>query len=98
MVKAQSQSVRLSVQIRCLLSWLKFQIGIVSRVGFFFGAAIFGLTEQGIFAEILLGEFAVAKANLLVEMTFSLVGLIPRSFSDFVESPHCKIGLHKKAF
>ncbi|HCH5318955.1 TPA: hypothetical protein NKY78_004499 [Vibrio parahaemolyticus] len=45
-------------------------------------------TEPNVFAEILLGEFAVAKANLLAEMTFSLVGLIPRGFSDFVESPH----------
>ncbi len=64
----------------------------------FFGAASFTFTEPNVFAEILLGEFAVAKANLLAEMTFSLVGFIPRGLSDFVESPHCKIGFHKNAF
>ncbi|SUP24033.1 Uncharacterised protein [Vibrio parahaemolyticus] len=55
---------------------------------FFFGAASLRFNESNVFAETLLGEFAVSKANLLAEMTFSLVGLIPRSFSDFVESPH----------
>ena len=28
-------------------------------------------------------------------MTFSLVLLVPRGFSDFVESPHCEIGFPK---
>ncbi|ANN26517.1 hypothetical protein FORC17_1454 [Vibrio vulnificus] len=40
---------------------------------FFFGAAGLRFTEPNIIAEILLGEFAVAKASLLAEMTFSLV-------------------------
>ncbi len=38
-----------------------------------FDAASLRFTELYVFAEILLGEFAVAKANLLAEMTFSLV-------------------------
>ncbi|ADV86438.1 hypothetical protein VVMO6_01416 [Vibrio vulnificus MO6-24/O] len=40
---------------------------------FFFGAAGLRFTEPNIIAEILLCEFAVAKASLLAEMTFSLV-------------------------
>ncbi|HHF2883342.1 TPA: hypothetical protein ACPJZV_004686 [Vibrio diabolicus] len=36
-----------------------------------------------------------AKADLLAEMTFSLVLQIPRGFSDFVESSHCEIGFQK---
>ncbi|GAJ78919.1 hypothetical protein JCM18905_4934 [Vibrio sp. JCM 18905] len=43
----------------------------------------------------LLGEFVGTKAYLLVERTFSLVLLVPRGFSDFVESPHCEIGFPK---
>ncbi|MDF5311844.1 hypothetical protein P3633_23560 [Vibrio parahaemolyticus] len=39
----------------------------------FFGAATFGLTELNFFAETLLFEFVCAKADLLAEMTFSLV-------------------------
>jgi len=39
----------------------------------FFGAAIFGLTELNFFAETLLVEFVGTKADLLAEMTFSLV-------------------------
>ncbi|MFM2611772.1 hypothetical protein AAFX29_25845 [Vibrio campbellii] len=36
-----------------------------------------------------LGEFVGTKADLLAEMTFSLVLSVPRGFSDFVENPHC---------
>ncbi|CAE6900987.1 hypothetical protein ACOMICROBIO_NCLOACGD_01528 [Vibrio sp. B1ASS3] len=42
-----------------------------------------------------LGEFVGTKADLLAEMTFSLVWLVPRGFSNFVESPHCEIGFPK---
>ncbi|MBE4039745.1 hypothetical protein HJ123_23070 [Vibrio parahaemolyticus] len=45
-----------------------------------------------------LGEFVVTKADLLAEMTFSLVLYIPRGFSDFVESPHCEISFPKRLF
>ncbi|HDY7846107.1 TPA: hypothetical protein RQK40_004264 [Vibrio vulnificus] len=45
-----------------------------------------------------LGEFVGTKADLLVEMTFSLVWQVPRGFSDFVESPHCEIGFPKAFF
>ncbi|HDM8209841.1 TPA: hypothetical protein P0E34_005100 [Vibrio campbellii] len=45
-----------------------------------------------------LGEFVGTKADLLAEMTFSLVLLVPRGFSDFVESPHCEIGFPKALF
>ncbi|EMD1174262.1 hypothetical protein VP758_000759 [Vibrio harveyi] len=48
----------------------------------------------------LLGEFVGTKAYLLAERTFSLVLvlLVPRGFSDFVESPHCEIGFPKALF
>ncbi|EPX6934653.1 hypothetical protein ACW0Z7_001982 [Vibrio parahaemolyticus] len=46
----------------------------------FFGAAIFGLTELSFFAETLLAEFVGTKADLLAEMTFSLVWQVPRGF------------------
>ncbi|EGQ9147226.1 hypothetical protein ATN50_04940 [Vibrio parahaemolyticus] len=49
------------------------QIGIVSAVDLFFGAATFGLTELNFFAEVLLVEFVGSKADLFAEMTFSLV-------------------------
>ncbi|EGQ9249968.1 hypothetical protein [Vibrio parahaemolyticus] len=39
----------------------------------FFCAATFGLTELNFFAETLLVEFVGTKADLLAEMTFSLV-------------------------
>ncbi|PQJ37224.1 hypothetical protein BTN99_23165 [Vibrio campbellii] len=39
----------------------------------FFGAATFGLTELNFFAETLLVEFVGTKADLLAEMTSSLV-------------------------
>ncbi|TOE35821.1 hypothetical protein CGJ43_25095, partial [Vibrio parahaemolyticus] len=39
----------------------------------FFGSATFGLTESNFFAETLLVEFVGAKADLIAEMTFSLV-------------------------
>ncbi|EKM3681776.1 hypothetical protein PUS40_004543 [Vibrio alginolyticus] len=42
-----------------------------------------------------LGEFVGTKADLLAEVTFSLVLQIPRGFSDFVESPHCEIRFPK---
>ncbi|MBS9995556.1 hypothetical protein J4H55_24120 [Vibrio alginolyticus] len=45
-----------------------------------------------------LGEFVGTKADLLAEMTFSLVLSIPRGFSDFVESPHCEISFPKAPF
>ncbi|MFM2584782.1 hypothetical protein AAFX21_15180 [Vibrio campbellii] len=38
------------------------------------------------------------KADLLAEMTFSLVLSVPRGFSDFVESPLCEIGFPKALF
>ncbi|EGQ7683632.1 hypothetical protein IZS58_004580 [Vibrio parahaemolyticus] len=50
------------------------------------------------FAETLLVEFVDTKADLLAEMTFSLVLQVPRGFSDFVESPHCEIGFPKALF
>ncbi|EGQ8033659.1 hypothetical protein P3584_23830 [Vibrio parahaemolyticus] len=53
--------------------WQKSKIGIVSTVDLFFGAATFGLIELNSFAEILLVEFVGTKADLLAEMTFSLV-------------------------
>ncbi|HHF2882542.1 TPA: hypothetical protein ACPJ2X_003530 [Vibrio diabolicus] len=46
----------------------------------------------------LLGEFVGTKAYLLAERTFSLVLLVPRGFSDFVETPHCEIGFPKALF
>ncbi|EOV0053053.1 hypothetical protein ACOIYL_004571, partial [Vibrio parahaemolyticus] len=51
----------------------KSKIGIVSRIYLFFYATICGFTESDFFAETLLGEFAVSKASLVAEMTFSLV-------------------------
>ncbi|EOU3287219.1 hypothetical protein ACNVJQ_005115 [Vibrio harveyi] len=48
-------------------------MGIVSTVDLFFGVAIFGLTELNFFVETLLIEFVGTKADLLAEMTFSLV-------------------------
>ncbi|EGQ7830780.1 hypothetical protein DLH98_24910 [Vibrio parahaemolyticus] len=39
----------------------------------FFGAVILGLTESNFFAETLLVEFVGTKADLIAEMTFSLV-------------------------
>jgi hypothetical protein len=39
----------------------------------FFGAVTLGLTESNFFAETLLVEFVGAKADLIAEMTFSLV-------------------------
>ncbi|WP_253184485.1 hypothetical protein [Vibrio harveyi] len=50
------------------------------------------------FAETLLVDFVGTKADLLAEMTFSLVWWVPRGFSDFVESPHCEIGFPKALF
>ncbi|TOQ87543.1 hypothetical protein CGG85_22615 [Vibrio parahaemolyticus] len=64
----------------------------------FFGAAIFGLIELNFNAETLLVEFVGTKADLLAEMTFSLVLSVPRGFSDFVESPHYEIGFPKVLF
>ncbi|EHU9446839.1 hypothetical protein KZY42_004332 [Vibrio vulnificus] len=78
--------------------WYKSKVCIVSTVDLFFGAAIFGLTELNFFAETLLVEFVGTKADLLAEMTFSLVWQVPRGFSDFVESPHCEIGFPKALF
>ncbi|MCS0023145.1 hypothetical protein [Vibrio antiquarius] len=46
----------------------------------FFGAATFGLPELNFFAETLLVEFVGTKADLLAEMTFSLVWWVPRGF------------------
>ncbi|EGR1594254.1 TPA: hypothetical protein ACMDQC_004382 [Vibrio parahaemolyticus] len=46
---------------------------MVSIVDLFFGAASFGLTKLNFFAETLLVEFVGTKADLLAEMTFSLV-------------------------
>ncbi|MBS9836142.1 hypothetical protein AKH05_22870 [Vibrio parahaemolyticus] len=42
-------------------------------VDLFFGAASYGLTKLYFFAENLLVEFVGTKAELLAEMTFSLV-------------------------
>ncbi|WP_257975246.1 hypothetical protein [Vibrio parahaemolyticus] len=39
----------------------------------FFGVATFGFTESNFFAETLIVEFVGTKADLLAEMTFSLV-------------------------
>ncbi|HCM1502772.1 TPA: hypothetical protein N2941_004642, partial [Vibrio parahaemolyticus] len=46
---------------------------IISTIDLFFGAATFGLPEVNFFAETLLVEFVGTKADLLAEMTFSLV-------------------------
>ena len=67
-------------------------------VDLFFGAATFWLPELNFFAETLLVEFVGTKADLLAEMTFSLVWWVPRGFNDFVESPHCEIGFLKALF
>ncbi|EGQ7821112.1 hypothetical protein ACGRSR_04875 [Vibrio owensii] len=64
----------------------------------FFGAATFELTELNFFAETLLVEFVGIKADLLAEVTLSLVWQVPRGFSDFVESPHCEISFPKALF
>ena len=64
----------------------------------FFGAATFGLTELNFFAETLLVELVGIKADLLAEMTRSLVWQVPRGFSYFVESPHCEVGFPKALF
>ncbi len=53
--------------------WLESKIDIVSTVDLFFGAATFWLTGLNLFAETLLVEFVGTKADLLAEMTFSLV-------------------------
>ncbi|HCE1551696.1 TPA: hypothetical protein NKQ48_004824 [Vibrio parahaemolyticus] len=45
-----------------------------------------------------LGELVGTKADLLAEMTFSLVLYVPPGFSDFVESSHCEIGFPKAFF
>ncbi|MFH0286981.1 hypothetical protein ACGRSR_04960 [Vibrio owensii] len=63
-----------------------------------FGAATFGLTELNFFAATLHVEFVGTKAELLAEMTLSLVWQVRRGFSDFVESPHCEIGFSKALF
>ncbi|HHX8271228.1 TPA: hypothetical protein ACVOYV_004473 [Vibrio diabolicus] len=47
--------------------------------------------EATLFAENMLGEFVVLKADLRAEMQFSLVVYVLRGFSDFVEPPHCEI-------
>ncbi|EHK9578226.1 hypothetical protein P0J01_004572 [Vibrio parahaemolyticus] len=64
----------------------------------FFGAATFGLTELNFFAETLLVELVGINADLLAEMTLSLVWQVPRGFSDLAESPHCEIGFPKALF
>ncbi|MCG9232547.1 hypothetical protein L3X65_25915 [Vibrio diabolicus] len=69
---------------------------MVSIVDLFFGTVTFGLTELSFFAETLLVKFVGKKADLLAEMTLSLVRQAPRGFSDFVESPHCEIGFPKR--
>ncbi|MCS0030050.1 hypothetical protein NB572_21350 [Vibrio alginolyticus] len=50
------------------------------------------------FAETLLVELVGINADLLAEMTLSLVWQVPLGFSDFVESPHCEIGFPKALF
>ena len=67
-------------------------------VDLFFGAASYGLTKLYFFAENLPVEFVGTQADLLAEMTFSLVWQVPRGFSNFVESPHCEIGFPKALF
>ncbi|WP_269423385.1 hypothetical protein [Vibrio hyugaensis] len=42
-------------------------------VDLFFGTVTFGLTELSFFAETLFVKFVGTKADLLAEMTFSLV-------------------------
>ncbi|EIZ0312426.1 hypothetical protein ACSTJP_12420 [Vibrio parahaemolyticus] len=56
-----------------LISVVKIQNWHRFTVDLFFGAATFGLTKLNFFAETLLVEFVVTKADLLAEMTFSLV-------------------------
>ncbi|RAH17531.1 hypothetical protein DOT36_22110 [Vibrio vulnificus] len=46
----------------------KIQIWHCCTVDLFFGVADFRLDGRPLFAETLLGEFAVSKANLLVEI------------------------------
>ncbi|HCH2711697.1 hypothetical protein ACRTD6_19140 [Vibrio parahaemolyticus] len=46
----------------------------------FFVAATFGLPELNFFAETLLVKSVGTKADLLAEMTFSLVWWVPRGF------------------
>ncbi|EHY0964266.1 hypothetical protein K2B98_004743 [Vibrio parahaemolyticus] len=51
----------------------KIQIWHCCTVDLFFGVAGCWLDGRPLFAETLLGEFAVAKANLFAERSFSLV-------------------------
>jgi len=46
---------------------------MASIVDLFFGTVTFWLTELSFFAETLLVKFVGTKADLLAEMTFSLV-------------------------
>ncbi|CAI2303608.1 hypothetical protein D019_2359 [Vibrio parahaemolyticus VP2007-095] len=43
-------------------------------------AASFRFIEPNAFAETLLGEFVVSKAEILAEMTFSAALFVPRGF------------------
>ncbi|HHF3171070.1 TPA: hypothetical protein ACPJ1O_004456 [Vibrio diabolicus] len=61
------------LSISVLTGVVKIQNGIVSAVDLFFGVATFGLTALNFFAGTLLVEFVGTKADLLAEMTFSLV-------------------------
>ncbi|EHH1057569.1 hypothetical protein HJ140_22250 [Vibrio parahaemolyticus] len=64
----------------------------------FFGVTDFRLDERPFFAEKLLGEFTVSKADLLAEKgAFSGV-VSSRGFGGFVESPHCEIVFPKDLF
>ncbi len=56
-----------------LTSVVKIQNWHRFTVDLFFGAVTLGLTESYFFAETLLVEFVGTKADLLAEMTFSLV-------------------------
>jgi len=56
-----------------LTTSVKIQNWHLSRGDLFFGAVTLGFTESNFFAETLFVEFVGTKADLLAEMTFSLV-------------------------
>ncbi|EPJ0727208.1 hypothetical protein NDJ15_19315, partial [Vibrio parahaemolyticus] len=71
-VKAQSK-VSFSRSNPVLSISAKIQIWHCCTADLFFGVVDFRLDERPVFAETLLGEFAVSKANLLAEKLLSLV-------------------------
>ncbi|EKO3865913.1 hypothetical protein JFR02_005103 [Vibrio harveyi] len=70
----------------------------VQAVVLFFGADRAGQSRVCFWLQLRSVSLLGTKADLLAEMTFSLVLQVPRGSSDFVESPHCEIGFPKAPF